>query len=435
MKNIKEFSIYQLIHLSIIAIGMQYVVSTQLNNMSMLYQYLGASSSSIAKLGIIPPFIGLFVQPIIGQLSDDTFSIYGKRRPYIFIWTLIGCLACILIMFSSFLWLTFILMTVISSSYNGAVETTRALIGDIIIASQKVKAFAFQTIFAGIGAGIAALIPYLFAKYFPNHASFQYHSIPLSLKLSFLLGGILWLATMLWTVITIKEKISHKGWVAKITAKENILKKSIKLFKRIVKNIKKMPLVLQQFSIIQFFTWLAIYSIWIFFPLAIAQHFYGLPNADSILSPELTTAMENGRVSANFYIGIYQIVSIIYSILLIYLNKKISSKILHGISLVIGALGLLCISFIAQKYVAICMIAIGIMWGSIITLPYSIIASEIPRYKMGIYFGIFNISITLPQIVASLTLDFIYAYLFRFHAIYMIIFGGLFIFIAGSLTI
>ena len=197
-----------------------------------------------------------------------------------------------------------------------------------------------------------------------------------------------------------------------------------------------MPQAMRQLVVIQFFTWIGLYSMWLYFSVAIAQHLYGLPIHYLKTNPINVFILNKGAMQTNLYFGIYQFVSIIYAINLPWLSKYFSLRVIYGISLCVGAIGLLIVCITHNSLaVGLCMVAVGILWGSIMTLPYAIISESLPSNKMGVILGIFNISITLPQIIAGFILPPVYNYIFFHHAIFVILFSAFSIFIGGAITL
>jgi maltose/moltooligosaccharide transporter len=437
----KLLTTQNLFDLAVCAFGIQFASSLMMANMSSIYKFFGAEGGDLPYLWLAAPISGLLIQPIIGQLSDDTLTRYGKRRPYLFFWGLITFICFSLIPLARNLWLMVILFWGIGCGINGMTEALRALIGDITANQQKTQAFSWQTIFAGIGATIAAVLPYLLSKsdFLSTYCRrlFNCGHIPFSIQLAFILGGVVLAACVLWTLYRIKEKsISRIEAVRKRHQHHQATIKKIKyLFPQLILSIKKLPLVLRQFLIIQVFTWIGLYSMWLYFTLAIAQHVYGLPmSAHAMQDPNYAIILEKSTIRTGIYFGAYQFVSILYAMWLPILANRISPKLIHAVSLIIGAVGLMIVVVARVEVVIIFgVIAIGIMWGSIMTMPYAIVTAGMPRGKMGVYLGIFNITITVPQIICGLFLGFIYTVFFKGHAIYCLLLAGVSILIAGIL--
>jgi maltose/moltooligosaccharide transporter len=407
--------------------------------MSSIYKFLGASSSYISYLALAAPISGLIIQPIVGQLSDDTWSKYGKRKPYIFFWGILISISCIGLSLSPTLLLGSICLWILGCSVNGCVEALRALTADIVINPQKAMAFSIQTVFAGIGAGVAAILPLIFEK-LPhiNYLILQFNKIPYSIKLSFYFSAIVLIACMIWTLLKTKEEIhKHQNLFFKNRKYKTLSSQLKNVFHEIIINIKKMPPVIKEFSIIQIFTWIGLFGMWIYFSLAIAQHLFHLPAGFSIANNEkYANILKAATIQSGIYFSIYQFASVAFALIIPYFVKKFPEKYIHGISLILGAIGLIASSIVSNTIIITgCMILVGIMWGSIMTLPYSIVSEKLPKRKMAVYLGIFNISITLPQILAAFLMQPLYTFIFHKNAVLMIIFSGVLILISGIITL
>lgn len=434
----KYFTNKILLNLAIFAFGIQFSNSLLLANLGSLYKFLGASGGILPYLGLAAPLSGLIIQPLIGHLSDDTTSHWGKRRPYLLFWSLLGIMACFCISWINSLLSAFILLWILGCSINGVSELLRALTGDIVINKDKPAAFSLQTVSSGLGATIAVSIPYIINKLI-SPAKFSIHSLPLAIKIAFITAAVVWSFSIYWLWQRVKEKpLSHQALLTNLQTKYNfkIGFKTKHFWHSLYCNIINMPKTMRQLVVIQFFTWIGLYAMWLYFSVAIAQHLYGLPIHYLKTNPDNILMLNKGAMQSNLYFGIYQFVSIIYALNLPWLSKYFSQYSIHGVSLCIGAVGLLVVCITHNpSAIGLWMVAVGILWGSVMTLPYAIISESLPSNKMGVYFGIFNISITLPQIIAGCLLPLFYNSIFFHHAIAVIIFSAVSIFTAGAITL
>jgi len=438
--RIKPLNLFQLISLGICAFGVQFISSLQMANTSSVYKFLGATSSSLPFLWLAAPITGMIMQPLIGQLSDDTSTRFGKRRPYLLGWAIITFTCLCLLPFSTTVLMAALLFWLIGCSLNGCMESMRALAGDIAPNEQKTTAFAWQTILSGIGAAVAALLPWILEHFITAEKIFSYNALPFAVQLSFFLGAFILIACIFWVCWAIQEKVpTHSELLKKQhqQKKINFFRLVYHLFQQIFVSIKKTPPVIRRFVPTQIFTWTGIFIIWLYFSMALAQHVYGLPVGVVVTGNKgFEAILTESTVDTGFYFGIYQFVSVLYAMLLPSLSQKIPSRLLHGISLIIGALSLILFSLVHHwLLISLCMVGVGIMWGSVTVLPVAIVAAEIPRTKMGIYLGIFNITVTLPQIAVGFLLGPITAYLFQGHTIYTIILAGISLMIGGLLMV
>ncbi len=425
-----------IILLALFAFGIQFVNSLLLANMSSMFRFLQAPSSLLPLLGLVAPVSGLIIQPLVGQLSDITNTKLGRRYPYMIGWSILAVLACICFYFVKTLVAAVVLIGVISCCINGAIESLRALTGDIVPDKQKASAFAWQTILAGISAGSAALLTFIFSeKYLKN----IYDSgIPISLKISFICGGLVWCIIFLATYKRIRILIENADnpLVNTINKSYSILSVVSETVKAFVINIKTIPKPLLNFGVIQLFTWIGMYTFWMYFSTDLAQHLYGLYHINKNTLSYSEGILKEVALNTNLYFGIYQFVSVIFALIIPLILRWLLPKKLHGLALIVGSFGILMTSFTRdQHWLIVWMCCIGVLWGSIMTLPYAIISTGLSKNKMGTYLGLFNITITLPQIIAGLTLRPIYVSLFKYNAMGMIILSGILILFSGILML
>jgi len=432
MSNSKLLNLKQLFYLSLAGFGLQIASTLEMNNTSGIFKFLGASDKQVGLLWLIPPISGLLIQPILGQLSDLTTTKYGRRVPYIFIGMVLSCISLFFLPFSYSLAVTTMLILVLNCSINAATEGMRALIGDITPKEQKPSAFAWQSVFGGIAAMLASLIPWfldslgIFIK--------NTNNLPITLKISLIVGSYVLFHTV-WTML---RQIKESDFIAPALHEEVPANKFMLLFilfKELIANIVNMPSVIKRFFLIQIFTWSGMFCVWLYFTIAIAQHVFGLPtDADIQANPVYHQIMEKGVVETNISFGIYQAFSVLYVIILPRLARMFSPYKVHAVSLITGAVSLILIVFFREMWlIYIAMLGLGVFWGSLCTMPYAIISAEIPSEKMGTYLGIFNITITVPQIICGLFIGFIDQYIFLNHAIFAILLGGGLIMTAGIL--
>lgn len=324
-------------------------------------------------------------------------------------------------------------------SINGCYDGLRALIGDTTPGEQRAKAFAMQAILAGFGAAIGAGLPFLVTKlyqWFGHMPTLKLNALPDDLKISFMITAVVLACSVMWMLHKVKEKAyTHSELLKKKQQHRNAREKLNKMFKSLYHSALHMPKPFRDICIVHFITWIGIFTLWLYFTMTLAQNIYDLPlHANVNSSPHFERLLQNAALDSSLYISIYQYVSVAYAIVLFLLPSRINPKPIHALSLLIGALGLTYISFATTLHeLVVCMVAVGIMWGSVIVLPYAIATQSVPKGKMGSYLGLFNIAITLPQIMAGLTLGPIYAYVFRGHAGYVLILGGVLILSAAIL--
>ena len=422
-----RLSFWQLWNMSFGFFGIQFGFALQNANVSRIFQTLGAELDKISILWIAAPVTGLLVQPIIGYLSDRTWHPYwGRRRPFFFTGAILASIALFLMPNSSVLWMAAMVLWIMDASINISMEPFRAFVGDKLPPSQRTTGFAFQTFFIGLGAVIASLLPFIFHNVFNVSNTAPAGEIPMSVKYSFYIGAIVFLAAVMWTVFTTKEFPPEdiKKW-------EEEKLKNRGLFKGIVeitKGIGTMPKTMLQLAIVQFFTWLAFFSMWIYTTAGVAQNAYGTTDTTS-------SAFQDAGDWVGVMFMVYNGISALAAFLLPLLAARIGRRFTHMICLIIGGIGLISIFFIKDYHFLLWPMAlVGLAWASTLTMPYAILAGALPPSKMGFYMGVFNFFIVIPQIVAAAILGFFVNRVFHNHSIYALVVGGSSMIIAGLMN-
>jgi maltose/moltooligosaccharide transporter len=373
-------------------LGIQFGWGLQLANMSAVYERLGARPDQVPLLWLAAPVTGLIVQPIIGALSDRTWGRLGRRRPYFLTGAVLASVALFFMPTSSSLWMAATLLWVLDASINISMEPFRAFVGDKLNASQRTTGFVVQSLFIGIGASLANALPLILRLFGVqgNTAS----GIPLTVKYSFQAGAVVFLLCVLWTVATTAEfppedlaaferAKRERGGVGHLVAE-------------IVSSIREMPATMKQLAVVQLLTWLGLFCMWLFFVPATARHVFGATDPHSEL---YTQGMEWG----GFTFAFYSVTCFVVALALPRLAAATSRKAVHAGALACGALGLLSVYFIHDRYLLLLsMVGVGIAWASILSMPYAILSTALPPERMGLYMGVFNFFIVIPEILASL---------------------------------
>ena len=422
-----KLSFWQLWNMSFGFLGIQFGFALQNANVSRIFQTLGAKVDDIPILWIAAPITGFLVQPIIGYLSDRTWHPrWGRRRPFFFIGAVLASLALFFMPKSSALWMAAGLLWIMDASINISMEPFRAFVGDKLPSSQRTSGFAMQTFFIGIGAVVASLLPYFFTNMLGIKNTAAAGVIPDSVKYSFTIGAIVFLGAVLWTVLTTNEFPPEdiKTWEEEKLRKSGVFHGIIE----ITQGIFKMPKTMLQLAVVQFFTWLAFFSMWIYTTASVAQNVYGT----------VDTTSKNFQ-DAGDWVGVmfmvYNGVSALVAFLLPMLAKKMGRKYTHMFCLIVGGIGLISIFFIKDRNALLFpMIGIGLAWASTLTMPYAILSGALPPNKMGFYMGVFNFFIVIPQILAAAILGFFVRTVFHNQSIYAIVVGGVSMSIAGVLN-
>ncbi len=410
-------------------LGIQFGFALQNANVSRIFQTLGAEVDEIAILWIAAPATGLVVQPIIGYLSDRTWSPrWGRRRPFFMIGAILASLALIAMPNSSALWMAAGMLWILDASINISMEPFRALIGDMMPDSQRTIGFATQSFFIGVGAVVASSLPYILTNYFQFSNAAPEGQIPDTVIWSFYLGSAVFFSAVMWTVFNTKEYSPKE--LAKYHGEEEVHNtKSEGALKEIIADILKMPKTMAQLAVVQFFSWLALFSMWIYTTSAITQHIYGTTDTTSV-------AYNEGADWVGIMFATYNGLSALFAFIFPPFAAATSRKTAHMAGLTMGGLGLISVYFMpSPEMLLLSMVGVGFAWASILTMPYAILAGSLPSNKMGFYMGVFNFFIVLPQIVAAGLLGWVTSTFFSGQAVYTLMFGGFCMIIAAALVV
>lgn len=405
-------------------------------NASRILQIFGADVHELSWFWIIAPLMGLIVQPIIGHYSDKTWGRFGRRKPYFLVGAILASIGLILmpqadlfIAFLPALWVGAGFLMIMDASFNIAMEPFRALVGDNLRTDQRTLGFSVQTALIGFGAVVGSWLPYALTNWFGVSNETSAGVVPANLIWSFIIGAAVLIISILVTVTTTKEYSPEEmASFDNETVEESEEENSSLL--DIFDDFKKMPATMRQLSWVQFFSWFGLFGMWVFATPAIAQHIYGLPHTDSSSS-----VYQDAGDWVGILFGIYNLVSAFYAFALPYIAKKIGRKKTHSISLIIGGLGLLSIYIMPDKnWLIVSMIGVGIAWASILAMPYAILAGSISAKKMGVYMGIFNFFIVIPQIINALIGGPLVKYAYNNEAIFALLISGFSFLIAAALV-
>ena len=427
-----RFSFFQILSLSMGFLGIQFGYALQNANASRILQTFGADIEQLSWFWLAAPITGMIIQPIIGHYSDHTWTQLGRRRPFFLVGALLASIALVLMpnagVFASFLPAMFVgagFLMIMDASFNVAMEPFRALVADMLPVDQSTLGFSIQTFLIGIGAVVGSWLPYVLAEWIGISKVATSGGIPDNVVFSFYIGAAVMIITILWTVFTTKEYSPDE--LAQFNTDKETVEVEEGKFSDIFRNIVSMPKTMKQLAPVQFFSWIALFGMWVFTTPAVAQHIYGLAVGDT----HSLKYQEAGNWVGIIF-GVYNAVAMFYALLLPVIAHKIGRKLTHSLSLTAGAIGLLSIYFITQPTILIfSMLGIGMAWGSILSMPYAILAPALPVRKMGIYMGIFNIFITVPQIINGLFGGMIVKRFFDSQAIYALLMSGVFLLIAA----
>jgi len=403
-------------------LGIQFGWGLQLANMSPIYKYLHAEESSLPYLWLAGPITGLIIQPIIGSMSDRTWNKLGRRRPYFLAGAILASVALFFMPDSSAVWMAAGLLWILDASINITMEPFRAFVADKLPEEQRTLGFVMQSFFIGIGQTLANALPYLFTML--GVVGVMASGIPLSVDYSFKIGAIVFLVAVLWTVLTTKEYPPEDMEAFERMRRE---KKGILAgFAEIFSSIAEMPATMKQLAVVQFFTWFALPCMWQFFGIAVARHVFGAPSEASPLFAE-------GTEWGGLCFAVYNVVCFLVAFMLPSLANATSRKVVHIIALLCGGIGLISVFFVTNKFMLFASMAgVGIAWASILSMPYVILSTAVPPARMGVYMGVFNLFIVIPQIVMSLIVPNIFNNLLGGDPRNAVVLGGISLLIAAA---
>ena len=405
-------------------------------NASRMLQSFGADVHELSWFWIIAPMMGLIVQPIVGHYSDKTWGRFGRRKPYFLVGALTASIGLILMpnagMFVNImpaLWVGAGMLMIMDASFNIAMEPFRALVGDNLRSDQRTQGFSIQTALIGIGAVVGSWLPYVLTNWFGVSNESVEGQIPPNLIWSFVIGAIVLISSILVSILGTKE-YSPEELKELALAKGEVEEEHKSRFIDIFRDMKNMPATMRQLGWVQFFSWFGLFGMWVFATPAIAQHVYGLSINDSS-----SKIYNEAGDWVGILFGVYNAVSAVFAFCLPLIAARIGRKKTHSMSLIIGGLGLLSIYFIQDEmWLLLSMVGIGIAWASILSMPYAILAGSIKSNKMGVYMGIFNFFIVIPQILFALFGGPMVKNIFNDQAVFALVVSGVSFMIAAVMV-
>ncbi|MBG6132187.1 maltose/moltooligosaccharide transporter [Aquimarina sp. EL_43] len=408
--NKRKLSFWEIWNMSFGFLGIQFGFALQGGFMSRIFQTLGAEKDAIPLLWIAAPLTGLLVQPIIGYLSDRTWSPrWGRRRPYFLIGAVLSSIALFLVPHSPTLWVAAGFLWILDASINISMEPFRALVADKLPESQRSYGFVTQTLIIGIGTWVASNLPWMISQMGVSDAA-PNGVIPMSVKIAFAIGAFVFLASILYTVFTTSEYPPED-----MEEFEREKKKKNQFIPDILNNIGSMPLTMKKLGLIQFFSWFAFFTMWSLANPALTEHVFNTPapveSAFNMDVPESAAAFEKANTAfqkssneVGRYMGMYGLSSMAFALILTFYTsrKRINRKWVHLGSLVLGGFGFISMYFIpSPEWLFLSFTLVGFAWGSILSMPYAMLSSAVDPKKMGVIMGIFNMFIVIPQIIAA----------------------------------
>jgi maltose/moltooligosaccharide transporter len=405
-----KLSFWQIWNMSFGFLGIQFGFALQGGFMSRIFQTLGAGKEDIPLLWIAAPLTGLIVQPIIGYMSDRTWSTkWGRRRPYFLVGAILSSISLFFVPHSPALWVAAGFLWILDASINISMEPFRALVADKLPQSQRSYGFVVQTLIIGIGTWIASNLPWMVSQFGVSNEAAS-GVVPMSVKVAFAIGAFVFLASILYTVFSTDEyPPEDMEEFEKEKAKKN------NFIPDILENIGSMPTTMKKLGVIQFFSWFAFFTMWSLANPALTEHVFQTPapiEAAFDMANEMqaeafkiaNTKFQESSNSVGSAMGIYGLSSMAFALLLtLYTSKRnINRKYVHMFSLILGGVGFLLMNYASAENLKYCFVLIGFAWGSILSMPYAMLSSSVDPKKMGVIMGIFNMFIVIPQIIAAL---------------------------------
>ena len=406
----RRLSFWEIWNMSFGFLGIQFGFALQGGFMSRIFQTLGADKDAIPLLWIAAPLTGLLVQPIIGYLSDRTWHPrWGRRRPYFLLGAILSSLALFFVPYSSALWIAAGFLWIMDASINISMEPFRALVADKLPDSQRSYGFVVQTLIIGIGTWVASNLPWMVSKFGVSDSAAQ-GVVPMSVKVAFAIGAFVFLLSILYTVFTTSEYPPED-----MEEFERERQKKNRFISDITSNIGNMPKTMKKLGLIQFFSWFAFFTMWSLANPALTEHVFETPAPVETMYdmsvPEqaqafdvANTAFQKSSNLVGSAMGVYGLSSMVFALALAFYTskKRINRKLVHMFSLIVGGIGFIYMYYASPEHLKYCFILIGVAWGSILSMPYAMLSSSVDPKKMGMFMGIFNMFIVIPQIIAAL---------------------------------
>ena len=444
----RKLSFWQIWNMSFGFLGIQFGFALQGGFMSRIFQTLGAEVDDIPGLWIAAPLTGLLVQPIVGYLSDNTWSPkYGRRKPYFLIGAILASVTLFFMPHSPVLWVAAGLLWILDSSINISMEPFRALVADKLPESQRSNGFVIQTLIIGIGTWVASNLPWLVNKLGVSNEA-DAGVIPPSVVVAFSIGAFVFITSIIYTLVTTTEDPPEN--LEKFLSE----KKESRFIPDLLLSLKEMPSTMKKLGLIQFFSWFAFFTMWSLSTPALTEHVFNSPKPDVKQYAQLDSEGKELKDESKKVIflneakekdykakdkvyndaadlvgsatGVYGLSSMAFALLLSFytMKNKINRKYIHMCSLILGGLGFLFMFFATPPTLFVSFILIGISWGSILSMPYAMLSSSVNPNKMGMMMGLFNMFIVIPQIIAALGgINFLYKLIGEAHINAMILAG------------
>jgi maltose/moltooligosaccharide transporter len=423
-------SLSQILNMSVGFFGIQFGWGLQMGNMSPIYEYLGAKVDELPILWLAAPLTGLIVQPIIGYLSDRTWTPLGRRRPYFLVGAILASLCLFLMPKSGALWMAAGLLWILDASINVSMEPFRAFVADMLPERQRTLGFTMQSAFICAGSVIASQLPEWLNKYGGISSSVsEGQSIPLTIHYAFAIGAVVFLLAVLWTVVTTREYPPGQFADSQDSANHSKEAGGVAGF---LSAFWEMPTRMKQLAVVQFFTWMGLFCMFIYLGPALGRDLMGAPDTKSPL-------YQQGVDLQNQCNAVYSLTAFLAALLYLGITRWVPAKAIHAIALTLGGLGLLSVGWVSVETAWILkwisFVGLGFAWASILSMPYAMLSNVIPANRTGIYMGIFNLFIVIPEILFAVVVSSLISETSDIRRMHVVMFGGACLLIAALATL
>lgn len=422
MKSKPRMTLLQMLNMSIGFFGIQYGFGLQNANVSRIFETLGAEIRLIPVLWLAAPLTGLIIQPLVGMHSDRTWNRIGRRKPFFLLGALLASSGLVIMPNASALWIAAGALWMMDAAINMTMESFRAFVGDMISESQRNRAFAMQSFIIGIGSVLASVMPWILTGWGVSNTATD-GKIPDSVGIAFYMGAVLFTGTILITIFSTKEYSPDQ--LNAFRGNEDQSNHKISFFR----DILHLPPLMKKLALVQFFTWTALFTMWIYMTSSTSLHVFGTSDPSSDLYNE-------GANWVGVCFAVYNGFGAIFSFLIPRIADKLGRRITHVICLFTGAVGLVSVVFATEPlHMLPGMIALGVAWASLLSMPYAILSASLPSGKMGFYMGIFSFFISIPKIVTAALLGLAMKYLFHGDPLWSILSAGILMLIASLMML
>lgn len=419
-----RLSLLRIIEMNVGFFGLQFSFGLQQANMGPIYGFLGADEATMPLLWLAGPMTGLLVQPIIGAMSDRTQSRWGRRTPYFLIGAIICSISLFLMPYSSALWMAASLLWILDAGNNITMEPYRAYVADRLVPDQRATGFLTQSAFTGLAQTLSYLAPTLLTAFVAKDV-LDANGIPVIVKIAFIIGAILSISTIVWSVWRVPELPMTAQEKADLVGKPMTVKATLG---EIGSAIKDMPRAMRQLSVAMLCQWYAMFAYWQYITFAVGRSIYDTSDPSSAAFRDATLTTQQAGALYNF-------IAFLGALLLIPIVRKLGARLVHAICLTASGAAMLLIPGVeTPAALFVLMLGIGIGWAGMMGNTYVMLADVIPPERNGIYMGIFNMFIVIPMLIQTLTMPLFYGPLLGSDPRNVLLLGGVLMLVGAVAT-